>query len=91
MAKKRIRPTAATQLRQELQDTAQALQCAYARFNYVSDPELVEASVYEINSLKARYNYLLRRIKEQSDTASKEEEAPVAAATTIKGGGICQS
>ncbi|MBO4853927.1 MAG: DUF2508 family protein [Oscillospiraceae bacterium] len=92
MAKKRMHQTtsAVTQLRQELQDTAQALRCAYDRFNYVSDPELVEASVYEISSLKARYNYLLRRIKEQTD-ASAEEEPSFVAASSMRGGGICRS
>lgn len=83
-----VSPTA--QLRQELQDTAQALRCAYDRFNYVSDPELVEASVYEISSIKARYNYLLRRIKEQTD-AAPEEDPPFVAASAMKGEDICRS
>ena len=51
------------QLHRELQDTALALRCAYERFNYVCEAELVEASVYEISSLQAKYNYLLRAAK----------------------------
>ena len=62
MGKTRIN-TAADDLRLELQDAALSLRCAYDRFNHVTDPELVEASIYEINSLQARYNYLLRRAK----------------------------
>ena len=49
MGKTRIN-TAADDLRLELQDAALSLRCAYDRFNHVTDPELVEASIYEINS-----------------------------------------
>ena len=68
MGKTRIN-TAADDLRLELQDAALSLRCAYDRFNHVTDPELVEASIYEINSLQARYNYLLRQIKERGGEA----------------------
>lgn len=46
-----------------------ALKCAYDKFNYVTEPELIEASIYEISALKARYSYLLRCIKEQEPAA----------------------
>jgi len=36
---------------------------AYAGFNAVADPDLVESFVYEIQSLRSRYSYLLRRRK----------------------------
>lgn len=87
MVKKDVRLSDSTvgQLRKELQETALALHCAYDRFNFVSDPELVESSVYEISSLKAKYNYLLRRVKEL------EETLPSCAAAAWKGGPPCQS
>ena len=74
------------QLQQELHSTALALKEAYEKFNYVSEPELVEASVYEISALKARYSYLLRQVKER-------DAAPTAyvAAGAMKGGRACQS
>jgi hypothetical protein len=75
-------PTAAD-LTEELQQTRLALANAYDRFNFVSDPELVDASIYEINSLKAKYNYLFRKLKEQ--------EAPCVAAGAMEGGSVCQS
>ncbi len=78
--------SAQTQLQQELYAANQALREAYERFNYVSEPELVEACVYEISALKARYNYLLRRIKERSAAA----DAPCVAAAAVKGGAACQ-
>ena len=74
------------ELQQELQDTGKALREAYEKFNYVSDAELVEACSYEISALKARYSYLLRRIKE----LTAEEEAYIAA-SNMKGGKACPS
>jgi len=40
------------------------LQQAYAAFNSVCDPDLIDSCVYEINALQARYCYLLRRVKQ---------------------------
>lgn len=37
---------------------------AYGGFNSASDADLIESYVFEINALQARYNYLLRRVKE---------------------------
>ena len=37
---------------------------AYVGFNGTGDPDLIESYVFEINSLQARYSYLLRRVKE---------------------------
>ena len=53
----------AAQVHRELQETALALRRAYERFDYACEPELVEASIYEISSLQAKYNYLLRAAK----------------------------
>ena len=53
----------------ELSDTRVALSQAYARFNAVCAPELVDACVYEINAELSRYDYLLRQIKERGGEA----------------------
>ena len=37
---------------------------AYGGFNTAKDGDLIESYVFEINALQARYNYLLRRVKE---------------------------
>ena len=79
-------PSAQTQLQQELYAANRALREAYDRFNYVSEPELIDACVYEINALKARCDYLLRCIKERNTAA----QAPSVAAAAIKGGAACQ-
>ena len=52
------------ELKTSLQETQTALDHAYTAFDYTSDPELTEACIYEIRSLQARMNYLLRQIKE---------------------------
>ncbi len=55
--------------RQELmgaiENTREQLRMARISFDNVSEPELVDASIYEINSLQAHYSYLLRRAREQ--------------------------
>ena len=79
-------------LRQELYQTNQALRNAYDKFNYVTAPELVEASIYEINALKARSDYLLRCIKEQEPAARSGGRTAVPAAVAAsagKGGPVC--
>ena len=53
-----------------LSQTQREIEQAYNRFNFTSDPDLVESYVYEITSLQCRYNYLLRRVKERGGTAA---------------------
>ncbi|MDL2288845.1 YaaL family protein [Oscillospiraceae bacterium OttesenSCG-928-F05] len=53
-----------------LDRTKEELEFARIGFNMASDPDLVESSVFEINALQARYNYLLRRIREQNSETS---------------------
>ena len=67
------------ELKTSLQDTQNALNHAYAAFDYASDPELTEACIYEISSLKAKMNYLVRQIKEL--------EVCAATAVTARAGG----
>lgn len=75
------------ELKEELRNTAQALRDAYDRFNFVTEPELVDAAIFEIRSLNARYSYLIRCVKEESETP-----APACvAAGAMKGGRLCRS
>lgn len=84
----RTRKDAQAQLHAELYQAGQALKEAYDKFNYVSEPELVEACVYEISALKARYSYLLRQIKDNGASAAP---AAYVAAAAVKEGRTCQS
>ena len=54
----------------ELASSRDALSGAYARFDASTEPELIEACVYEINAAQARYNYLLRLVKESGGEAA---------------------
>lgn len=47
-----------------LSHTRTLINQAYGGFNTASDGDLIESYVFEINALQARYNYLLRRVKE---------------------------
>lgn len=60
----RSREAEGQELRDGLNKTRVLISQAYANFNSVSDPDLVESYVFEINALQARYTYLLRRVKE---------------------------
>ena len=51
-------------LMDSLSRTRTQIQQAYGSFNAASDGDLIESYVFEINSLQARYNYLLRRVQE---------------------------
>lgn len=59
------------QLMEGLRQTRGLLNCAYSQFNMYSDPDLVEACVYEINALRSRYAYYVRQVKRLD--AQKEE------------------
>ena len=52
------------ELMSSLAHTRALINQAYGGFNTASDGDLIESFVFEINSLQARYNYLLRRMKE---------------------------
>ena len=69
----------ALELEKGLQETRVLIAQAYAGFNSASDGELVEAYIYEIQSLQARYSYLLRRRK------ALEGDAPVPQALEAPG------
>ncbi len=51
-------------LMNSLSHTRTLIHQAYGGFNSASDGDLIESYVFEINSLQARYNYLIRRVKE---------------------------
>ena len=48
--------------------TIAQLNMARSNFQYITDPELISASVYEINALQEKYTFLLGRIKDENIT-----------------------
>lgn len=60
------------QIKKEIEDLQQSLETANSNFNHVSDPDLVDSCIYELNALNFRYKYLLRLVREyeaQAETA----------------------
>ena len=57
-------PGEAQLLRAELQQTKRMLQQAYGAFDQMTDPDLVDACIFEIKASTAKYDYLLRRLKQ---------------------------
>ena len=51
----------------EIDDIRGLLGNAYRSFNSTSDPALLDAYIFEINALMARYDYALRRAKAHYD------------------------
>lgn len=47
-----------TSLRTEIEKTRQALDSAYAGFDYAVEPDMIDCYIYEINSLQKRYKHL---------------------------------
>lgn len=46
-------------IREELIQTRRALEIAYSGFDNVTDPDLIDCYIYEVNSIMKRYKYLL--------------------------------
>ena len=47
----------------ELAKTKIELETAYSNFENVTDPDLIDSSIYEVNAVHQRYKYLLRQLK----------------------------
>lgn len=58
----------------ELDATLKELRYARSCFENASDPEIVDACVYEIKSAEARYSFLLRKAKECGASRTHAEQ-----------------
>lgn len=73
---------------EDLEKTKYELDTAYKGFDYVTDPDLIDCYIYDINGILKRYKYLLEQVealsKEDVDSVSDYDnilntEAPVTA------------
>lgn len=48
----------------QIRETSKKLESAYCRFENETNEDLLDSVIYEIQSLKALYKYLLKRAKE---------------------------
>ena len=51
-------------LLQELMMTKKAMYTAYSNLDNVTDPDLIDCYIYQLNSEQKRHNYLLGKAKE---------------------------
>lgn len=58
-------------IKEDLEDIKKQLDSVKSRFEMQSDSDLVDACIYEINSLQAHYNYLLKLAKQKENFDSK--------------------
>ena len=47
----------------ELLQTRNALAAAYSNFENVTDPDLIDSCIYQVNSVQKRYKFLLEKQK----------------------------
>ena len=52
----------------DLQKTRYELENAYAGFDYVTDPDLIDCYIYKQNAVMKRYKYLLQKAADLSLT-----------------------
>ena len=48
----------------EIEKIKISLDSAYSNFENVSDPDLIDSYIYEVNAIQKRYKFLLRQAKE---------------------------
>lgn len=48
-----------------IRDVCAGIDAAQSRFEQETDADLIEASIYELQSLRAKYRYLLRKAREE--------------------------
>ena len=58
-----IRESSREQLIRDLKLTKTALDDAYANFEHVVDPDLVDSYIYEVNAVQKRYHFLLKQVQ----------------------------
>lgn len=62
--KKNTQTTKRDKILEEIKFVKEQLHNASVRFELESDSDLVEAAIYEMEALKARYRYLVKSAKE---------------------------
>ncbi len=55
-------------LAEELLQTRNALAAAYSNFENVTDPDLIDSCIYQVNSVQKRYKFLLDKAREANLT-----------------------
>lgn len=62
------------QITQQIEFIKSRIRGAKARFSLTSNPDLIEAEIFELKSLQAKYRYLLKRAKELGVNDRKNQD-----------------
>lgn len=62
-------------LRDSIEKTRQALEIAYAGFDYAVEPDLIDSYIYQMNALQRRYKHL-QELAEAKAAATEAAPAP---------------
>ena len=55
----------------DLQRTKSDLDLAYANFEHVVEPDLIDSCIYQLNAVQMRYKFLLGKVKQFENTNAK--------------------
>lgn len=66
----------------DLEKTKKALEVAYAGFDNVTEPDLIDCYIYEVNSVMKRYKFLLEQAARLSMLPEEDENLSVLNAKT---------
>ena len=58
-------------LLEDLERTQHDLDLAYANLSNVTEPDLIDCYIYEVQSVQMRYKFLLGRVKQIEDSYAK--------------------
>ena len=53
-------------IHEELEQTRYALEIAYSNFDNVTDPDLIDCYIYELNAIMKRYKYLMEQAADKN-------------------------
>lgn len=70
-------------IREELIQTRRSLEIAYSGFDNVTDPDLIDCYIYEVNSIMKRYKYLLEHA-EKNGLLLEEIEGKISEKNNLK-------
>lgn len=59
-------------IQEELEQSRFALEIAYSNFDNVTDPDLIDCYIYEVNAVMKRYKYLLEQAAAMERVPAKE-------------------
>ena len=58
------------EMRESIREVCWQLENARTRFEMASDGDMIEACIYEMESLRARYRYLLKKARTRDETGA---------------------